>query len=111
MGGGMRQAGVIAAAARIALRDRDRLKEDHELAHYLAESLDTRLSGLVDLTQVETNMVQIQPERLPLPLEKWRDSLANEGIKINPAFGGILRLVTHRDVNRDDVDRLVRTLG
>jgi threonine aldolase len=111
MGGGMRQAGVIAAAARIALRDRDRLKEDHELAHYLAERLDARHQGLVDRAQVETNMVQIEPQRLPQPLERWRESLATEGIKINPAFGGILRLVTHRDVNRDDVDRLVRSLG
>ncbi len=111
MGGGMRQAGVIAAAARIALRDRDRLKEDHELAHYLAESLDRAHPGLVDLAQVETNMVQIQPERLPRPLPEWREALAAERIKINPAFGGILRLVTHRDVNRDDVDRLVRSLG
>jgi threonine aldolase len=55
-------------------------------------------------------MVQIQPNGLPLLLEEWRESLAKEGIKINPAFGGILRLVTHRDVNRDDVDRLIRSL-
>lgn len=111
MGGAMRQAGVVAAAARIALRDRDRLKEDHELAHDLAEELDDSFPGLVDLAQVETNMVQIQPERLPLPLAEWREALAQSGIKINPAFGGVLRLVTHRDVDRDDADRLVGSLG
>jgi threonine aldolase len=111
MGGGMRQAGVVAAAARIALRDRDRLKEDHELAHYLGERLAAAHPGLVDLEQVETNMVQIDPEKLPLPLLEWRQSLAANGIKINPAFGGILRLVTHRDVNRDDADRLVHSLS
>lgn len=110
LGGGMRQVGVIAAAARIALRDRDRLKEDHEVARYLGEQLEAAVPGLVDLGAVETNMVQVRPEKLPLPAQQWRADLAAEGIKINPPFVGVLRLVTHRDVDRDDVDRLVGSL-
>ena len=110
MGGAMRQAGVLAAAARIALRDRDRLKEDHETAHYLAERLAETVEGLVDLDQVETNMVQVSPDRLPLPADRWRHDLAQQGIKINPPLAGMLRIVTHRDVDRLDVDRLVSTL-
>ncbi len=111
MGGAMRQAGLLAAAARIALRDRDRLKEDHETAHYLAERLADKVEGMVDLDLVETNMVQVKPERLPLPVVEWRQDLASKGIKINPPLAGILRIVTHRDVDRRDVDRLVSTLG
>lgn len=110
MGGAMRQVGVIAAAARIALRDRDRVKEDHETARYLAERLQDAVPGSVELDQVETNMVQVRPESLPIPAVQWRDQLAGKGIKINPPFVGILRLVTHRDVDQNDVDRLVSTL-
>jgi threonine aldolase len=110
MGGAMRQVGVIAAAARVALRDRDRLKEDHEVARYLGERLAEAVPGAVDLSKVETNMVQVDPTELPVPALAWREKLASEGIKINPPFVGILRLVTHRDVDRDDVDRLVATL-
>jgi threonine aldolase len=110
MGGAMRQVGVIAAAARIALRDRDRLKEDHEVARYLGERLHEAVPLAVDLEQVETNMVQVRPEQLPLPALEWRAALAEQGIKINPPFVGVLRLVTHRDVDREDVDRLVASL-
>lgn len=110
LGGGMRQVGVIAAAARIALRDRDRLKEDHEVARYLGEQLQDAAPGAVDLDQVETNMVQVSPDALPIPVELWREKLAGQGVKINPPFVGFLRLVTHRDVDRNDVDRLVAAL-
>jgi threonine aldolase len=110
MGGAMRQVGVIAAAARIALRDRDRLKEDHEVARYLGERLSEAVPGVLDLDRVETNMVQVRPEMLPIRPLEWRDKLSAQGIKINPPFVGVLRLVTHRDVDRDDVDRLVATL-
>lgn len=111
LGGGMRQVGVIAAAARIALRDRDRLKEDHEVARYLGERLAEAVPGAVDLAQVETNMVQVNPADLPLPALAWRERLAGRGIKINPPFVGVLRLVTHRDVDRHDIDRLVASLA
>ncbi|MCA1734683.1 MAG: low specificity L-threonine aldolase [Actinobacteria bacterium] len=110
LGGGMRQVGVIAAAARIALRDRDRLKEDHEVARFLGERLHEAAPGAVDLGQVETNIVQVQPDLLPIPTEQWRADLSAQGIKINPPFIGVLRLVTHRDVDREDVDRLVAPL-
>src|SRR5690606_27405212 len=58
MGGGMRQAGVIAAAARVALAGRERLVEDHVLARKLGEALAHRFPGGVDLDQIETNMVR-----------------------------------------------------
>ena len=110
LGGGMRQVGVIAAAARIALRDRDRLAEDHKLARYLAERLADPAPHSVDLDQVETNMVQVDTGRLGPDFAKWNEALRSEGIRLNPPIAGVLRLVTHRDVNRDDADRLVETL-
>jgi threonine aldolase len=111
LGGGMRQVGVIAAAARIALRDRDRLKEDHEVARYLAVSLSNAVPDLVAPDQVETNIIQLDPAILPIPPAVWRQQLDSIGIKINPPLAGNIRLVTHRDVDRGDVDRLVGTLG
>jgi threonine aldolase len=110
LGGGMRQSGVIAAAARIALRDRDRLSEDHKLAAHLAESLASVIPDAVDPGAVETNMVQIKLADLAVPLEAWTANLTTAGIKVNRPIGGVLRLVTHRDVSVVDVDRLVDQL-
>jgi threonine aldolase len=110
LGGGMRQAGVIAAAARIALRDRDRLIHDHELARYLAEALAALAPAAVDPAQVESNMVQVEIAHLGFDPGRWRQELAGRGIKVNPPMGDRMRLVTHRDVNAGDVDRLVECL-
>ncbi|CAN5805101.1 low-specificity L-threonine aldolase [soil metagenome] len=107
LGGGMRQAGVIAAAAAVALRDRERLGEDHQLAGYLAISLAERYPGCVDPGLVESNIVNVTITGLGRPLEELREALAAEGILTNRAFGGVWRLVTHRDVTGSDVDRLL----
>lgn len=111
LGGAMRQAGVIAAAARIALRDRDRLGEDHELATYLAAELGQIAGEAVDQKQVETNMVQLDTRRLPVAFPAWKAELDRASIKVNPPFGSTIRLVTHRDVDASDADRLVATLA
>ncbi|HEX5671358.1 MAG TPA: threonine aldolase family protein, partial [Acidimicrobiia bacterium] len=96
LGGAMRQAGVLAAAALIALRDRDRLVEDHELASHLADELSVVAGSAVDSKQVETNMVQLDANRLPVPFAIWKQHLDLDGIKVNSPFGNTLRLVTHR---------------
>jgi threonine aldolase len=110
LGGGMRQAGVIAAAARVALANRERLAEDHALAGYLAESLAERFPGSVDPSAVETNMVQVRVEALNQPFGELRRRLSEQGIETGPAMAGVWRLVTHRDVDRADVDRLVAAI-
>ncbi|HEX7100332.1 MAG TPA: GntG family PLP-dependent aldolase [Acidimicrobiia bacterium] len=107
LGGGMRQVGVIAAAARIALRDRERLAEDHELARYLAEQLAERWPEAVDPTTVETNMVRVDVAGLPDSIGAIRERLGNNGVITGAPAAGWWRLVTHRDVDRADVDRLV----
>ena len=69
LGGGMRQVGVLAAAARIALRDRDRLSDDHKVAAHLAEGLVSLAPLAVDPAAVETNMVQV--DATSIPFEAW----------------------------------------
>lgn len=111
LGGGMRQAGVIAAAARVALRDRERLAEDHDLARHLAVALHERWPGTVDTERIETNMVPVRVASLPARLEEVRESLRAAGVVTSPAMAGIWRLVTHRDVDRTDVDRLTEAVA
>lgn len=107
LGGGMRQAGIIAAAALVALADRDRLKEDHALAEMLAMGLADRFPGSVDLELVETNMVRVDFASLGMSWDDVSARLASAGIKSNRPLAGGWRLVTHRDVDSDDVDRLL----
>jgi threonine aldolase len=101
-GGGMRQAGVIAAAGLVALDENvERLAEDHANAERLAEGLAT--IGEVELLDQQTNMVFVRlPEACGSTL---RSHLADRGVRIldsNP-----LRLVTHQDVSRDDVETTI----
>lgn len=105
LGGGMRQVGVIAAAARIALRERTRLADDHALAAELAAVLAERLPGAVP-AMPETNMVLVMEEALPVPGRAFTAALAAEGILVGYIRPGRLRFCTHRDVDRRDVDRV-----
>jgi threonine aldolase len=111
LGGGMRQAGVIAAAARVALAERERLIEDHVLANKLAVGLNEVFPASVDLDLVETNMVRLDFDGLDVSWAEVSGRLEDAGIKANKPFGGSWRLVTHRDVDASDVDRLVTALS
>jgi threonine aldolase len=110
MGGGMRQAGVIAAAARVALAERDRLAEDHALAAELGDRLAERFPSAVDTAGVETNMVRVDFASMGMEWDDVAGRLAGSGLKANPPIAGHWRLVTHRDVNVEDVTRLVEAL-
>jgi threonine aldolase len=104
-GGGMRQAGVLAAAARVALREWERLAEDHALAGMLAAALGERLSGSVPIAP-QTNMVQVPGDRLAGGPEGFRQALAAAGVLVGYIRPGVLRFVTHRDVDAADVARV-----
>lgn len=110
LGGGMRQVGVIAAAARVALAARDRLKDDHALASRLASMIAGTFPGSLDPDSVETNIVRIDFDAIPLSWDEVAGRLSGARIKANRPFGGSWRLVTHRDVDHDDVDRLVNAI-
>ena len=113
LGGGMRQAGVIAAAARVALSERERLVEDHVLAAKLGAALAERFPGSVDTEAVETNMVLVDFPALSMTWEEANSRLEAAGVKANPpsSVGNAWRLVTHRDLDATDVERLVGALA
>jgi threonine aldolase len=104
LGGGMRQAGVIAAAGLVALDTMlDRLAQDHENARRLAAGLLT-IPGFSCLPQVPpTNIVMFG---LPahVPADTFIDHLYERGVKLNHREGPRVRAVTHRMVSAEDVD-------
>lgn len=111
MGGAMRQAGVIAAAARVGLAERERLVDDHVLAQKLAMGFAERFPGSVDPAEVETNLVLIDFASLGMSWEEAAARLEAQHIKVNPPIKGNWRIVTHRDVDEADVERLFSALA
>jgi len=110
LGGGMRQAGILAAAGIVALKEMvERLYEDHENALYLAQKL-IDLGFEVDLKKVQINMVWARAKS-HLNIEDLPEKLLAEGIKINPLSNGLFRFVTHKDVTKDDIDKFVEILA
>ncbi len=108
LGGGMRQAGVIAAAGIVALEQMvDRLVEDHGRARRLAEALADRFPDSVDPETVETNIVCAPLDRLP---DKIVDRLAEHGIRCGTIDARTVRFVTHHDVDDAALDRTIVAL-
>jgi len=108
-GGGMRQAGILAAAGLYALEHNvERLAEDHENARFLAEAL-AELKGLaVDLAKVETNMVFFEVNRPGLDAFTYAARLQELGVLVNPLRQSRLRAVTHLDVSRRDLEAALK---
>lgn len=111
MGGAMRQAGIIAAAARVGLAERTRLVEDHQLAQKLAIGLAERFPGSIDPSAVETNLVRVDFTALGMEWPEVASRLEAAGIKANPPVRSRWRIVTHRDVDEADVERLFAVLA
>jgi threonine aldolase len=105
LGGGMRQAGVIAIAGIIAIEKMvDRLKEDHSNAQTLAKGL-TSIEGIsLDLSQVQTNIVVYDVSGLGITSEKWITKLNESGVKTGPLDGRRVRVVTHRGIEKEDIE-------
>jgi threonine aldolase len=105
IGGGMRQAGVLAAAGIVALETMvDRLAEDHAHARRLAEGLAGLRGITLDLATVETNIVRFQVASADRATELVNGCLARK-IKVHHAGPAAIRCVTHKDVDADDIDR------
>ena len=103
LGGGMRQAGIIAAGALYALEHHvARLVEDHRHARQLAEGLAALPGVQVDLARVETNMVYAD---FPCPAPRAVASLRSRGVLGNAVGPVTLRFVCHLDVGAEDVKR------
>jgi threonine aldolase len=108
LGGGMRQAGIIAAGGLYALRHNvARLADDHRRARRLAEAL-TALPGLdVDLDTVQTNMVFAGTRGTGVPAAELVERLAAEGVLCLDEAPWSVRFVTHLDVDDDGLDAAI----
>jgi threonine aldolase len=105
LGGGMRQVGVLAAAGLIALDSMvERLAEDHDNAKGLARGLAVLPRLRLDPDTVQTNIVIFHVDRDGGSAELAAGCLARK-VKIHQIGAGAIRCVTHKDVDREDIDR------
>lgn len=109
LGGGMRQAGILAAAGIVALEKMvDRLSEDHRRAHELAENLQQVPGISLELGLPKTNIVflSLSPE-VPLNAFQIGTQLERRGIKVQVKGASSFRLVTHYWISDQDVEKTI----
>jgi threonine aldolase len=108
LGGGMRQAGIIAAAGIVALTSSvDRLAEDHQNARALAQGLGL-IAGLnVRAVANRTNMVVFDVDGDADASRRFATAMKERGVLISPREATSFRAVTHYGISRDDIDRSV----
>jgi threonine aldolase len=106
LGGGMRQAGIIAAPGIVALEKMvDRLKEDHANARILGEGFSQLNKDSIDIKTVQTNIVRFNPTALGVSGKEFVRKLAEHAILTGPN-----RMVTHRHITREDVKYVLETM-
>jgi threonine aldolase len=104
-GGGMRQAGIIAAAGIYALDHHiERLREDHENAKRLALGLKEIKGVSIHPEHVETNIIIFDITGAGKTAFQVRDEMKKEEVLIHALGKTQIRLVTHLDVSREDID-------
>ncbi|HGJ64638.1 TPA: aminotransferase class I/II-fold pyridoxal phosphate-dependent enzyme [bacterium] len=104
LGGSMRQAGVIASAGIIALEEMtERLKDDHDNAKFLADELSKVDKIAEGLTKGETNMVMFDTKHINISASDFAKKLLELGIKVSVYGPYRIRLVTHKDVDKNDI--------
>lgn len=104
LGGGMRQAGVLAAPGLISLDIMSRrLAEDHKTARDLAKGLADLGAG-VDMETVQTNIIRFQ---VPMAAEEFVTRLADRGVLANSTGPNSIRFVTHYQVGEEDINRVL----
>lgn len=112
LGGGMRQAGVLAAAGLLALDHAPNLHADHQLAKHLGESLGGLGPLRVDVDAIETNMIMVDVAGTGMTGPEFCDVAKSIGVGCLPRDNGpTARFVTHRDVTREDADAVVDRLA
>jgi threonine aldolase len=105
LGGGMRQVGVLAAAGIVALEKMvDRLAEDHAHARQLADGIATLHGIRIDPAKVQTNIVIFVVDA-PGGVKELVAGCTARKVKIHAIGPAAIRCVTHKDVDREDIDR------
>jgi threonine aldolase len=109
LGGGMRQAGVIAAAGLIALESMiERLAEDHQRARSLADGLRGLTGLILENDPPPTNMIYMRlNDQAVMDGESLAGELAQKKIRINPGGGNRIRLVTHYWIDDQGVESAI----
>jgi len=112
LGGGMRQVGVLAAAALVALEEGPkRLHVDHENAQLLAQGL-AQIPGIgVQPDKVQTNIVLYDVGATGLGSTQFLKRLAERHVLGGPVDARRVRMVTHLDVDRNDIEQSLRIIG
>jgi len=111
LGGGMRQAGIIAAPGIIALEKMvDRLREDHANARLLAEGL-AKIEGIsVNLATVQTNIVQVDVSSLEITSEFFVSKLREKKILALSMSKHAVRMVTHRGIETSHIEKTLEAV-
>jgi threonine aldolase len=108
LGGGMRQAGILAAAGLIALEEMPkRLGEDHSNAAYLARELASMKGVCLDPAKVVTNIVIFDIAATGLEVREFSARLKARGVLMNGIGGTLVRAVTHYDADREACSRAI----
>jgi len=112
LGGGMRQAGIIAAPGIIALEKMiDRLEEDHKNARALAEGL-AQINGIsIDLKTVQTNIVHFDVNELLVTSNQFASKLREKGVLALTRDEKTLRMVTHREIEKENIDKTLNIVN
>ncbi len=111
LGGGMRQAGIIAAAGIVALEEQSkRLHEDHSNAILLAERLNTIEGVAVDLTTVQSNIINVDFHDTGISIPDLVNKMRESGILVNGRNHRLIRFVTHNGVTKADVVEAVEII-
>jgi threonine aldolase len=112
LGGGMRQAGVLAAAGIIALTEMtQRLEEDHYNARRFAQSLAWIEGFDVDLETVQTNIVAVNLSEKTGTANEWITKLKANGVLVGASGPRRLRFVFHNDVDRTDLEKTLSVIA
>lgn len=112
LGGGLRQAGFLAAAGIVALEDMTkRVGEDHANARYMAQCLAKLPDISLDMDTVQISMVFFKLNRPQEFIDALPAKMYEKGIKMSGIEDGMFRFVTSNDVSREDVDYIVSALS
>jgi threonine aldolase len=111
VGGGMRQAGILAAACLVALDEMlDRLADDHDNARLLARGLATMDGVILDAESVETNIVYFDLDPAQQSAPDLSAALARRGVLMNPTGSRRLRAVTHCEISATEIESVLSVI-
>jgi threonine aldolase len=106
LGGGMRQVGVIAAAGIVAIEKMiHRLEQDHRRAKQLAEKIADIREIEINPEEVETNMVMVKLNAVDMDSDTFLKKLASQNVLALPLNSKVIRIVTHKDIDDNDIEK------